>query len=89
MATPIFTEADLRERIQATRDLFVRQGWVWMLEGWTEELKLLTETTLEGCNTLEELHFRKGAASVLSRLTGLDAYLDAVEQALDAGPPQA
>ena len=80
---PILSEQDLRERIELTRDLFLRKGWEYMKEGWEEELEALKDTTLTHATTLEELFFRKGAASVLDKLVNLPLYLDAVEKSLD------
>lgn len=79
----------LKERIEVTRDLMTHQGWRYMHEGWVEELKNLTESTLTACTNEKDLFLRKGVASVLERLIKLDEYLDAVEQALSATPEDA
>lgn len=77
--------AMLKERIEATRDLMGQPGWRYMHDGWVEEMKNLTETTLTHCATEQDLWFRKGAASVLDRLVKLEQYLDAVEKAIADG----
>jgi hypothetical protein len=82
MAEQVQSEQDLLERIKATRDLFIRQGWKWLKEGWEAELQRLRDNTLTDVQTLEELHFRKGAASILHNLVHFEEYLDAVEKAV-------
>lgn len=78
----------LKERIEVTRDLMAHQGWRYMHEGWVEELKNLTESTLPQCETERDLWFRKGVASVLDRLVKLEQYLDAVEKVIADGEAQ-
>jgi hypothetical protein len=78
-------EKELTERIENIRDVMTTQGWKDLLEGWTEELTRLRETTLTECNDAETLYFRKGAYSVLDRLVNLDKYLDTIEAALASG----
>lgn len=81
--------AQLKERLEVTRDLMTHPGWGYMHEGWVEELKNLTESTLTHCTTEKDLFFRKGVASVLERLVKLAEYLDAVDAALEAKPEDA
>jgi len=64
------------------------RGWEYMHQGWSEELKNLIESTLPAAKTLEDLWFRKGAASVLDRLVKLADYLDAVEKLIAEGDEQ-
>jgi len=78
----------LQERIEASRDTMATRGWEYMHQGWSEELKNLIESTLPAAKTLEDLWFRKGAASVLDRLVKLADYLDAVEKLIAEGDEQ-
>lgn len=60
---------------EAARDLFHMDGWRNLIEELEDQLAFCT---LDSCNTIEELHFTKGRAAVLSMLLSYEDYIKRV-----------
>ena len=65
---------------EAAREMFMTDGWKSLMEELEDQLDLCT---LESCHTLEDLHFTKGRAAVLTMILNYQDYVIRVGEERD------